>query len=302
MCQMSELSQAMDKHIEHIVLHEERPFCFVDFRRFEVDAKEYRMVHGTFRNEISKRIKSRKVERVYSQGTAYYTLVGHRFGTPLMTPNHTGGILSSGEAPIGRQTPLYKWLKNLPVEEQSLHNVRLRFEAENIWHNFSGIYPQHINETSKDIELEPWLFNNDIDITITIHHTDTVTIAMACSYKPLATDENGLVDCIEILVRIEERITGILSKECKENYLNVSVPSFRKWIGVMWHFGVDGIDTYDKEAFRVTIGEGISDIYTIYTKRMKDGRLKPRVERQEYSNNPFVNIFLQKLYPEGYLI
>ena len=295
---MSELSQATDRHMAHIVFNEDRPFCFVDFRRFEVDGKEYRMSHGTFRNEVSKRIRSGKVEREYNCGTAYYTLAGHRFGKPLMTPYHAGGILSSGEATVGRQTPLYKWLKNLPVEEQSLHNVRLRFEAENIWHICSGIYPQYINEISKDIELEPWKFNNDIDITITIHHTDTVTVAIACSYKPLATDVNGLVDCIEILVRTEERIAGILSKECKENCENVSVPSFRKWIGVMWHFGVDGIDIYDKEAFRVSIEEGLSDIYTIYTKRMKDGRLKPRIERQEYSKNPFVNIFLQKLYPE----
>jgi hypothetical protein len=71
----------------------------------------------------------------------------------------------------------------------------------------------------------------------------------------------------------------------------------------MWHFGIDGIDTYDGEAFRVTFEEGISDIYTIYTKRMKDGRQRHRIERQEYSdnNNPFVDIFLQKLYPGGYL-
>lgn len=298
---MSELNLAMDQRMEHIVLKEERPFSFVDFSRFEVNGKEYRMSHGTFRNEISKRIKSGMAELDYNCGTAYYTLVGHRFGRPKMTHSHTGGILLSGVA-VGRQTPLYKWLKNLPVEKQSLHNIRLRFEAENIWHLLYDIYPERINKTSKDIELEPWQFNNDIDVTVTIHHTDTVTVAIACSYKPLATDVNGLVDCIEILVRTEERITGILSKECKENDEIVAVPSFRKWIGVMWHFGVDGIDTYDKEAFRVTFGEGISDIYTIYTKRMKDGHLKPRIERQEYSKNPFVNIFLQKLYPEGYLI
>ena len=211
-----------------------------------------------------------------------------------------GGMLSLEGLPVGRQTPLYKWLKNLPVEKQSLHNIRLRFQAENIWCIFSNIFPQRINEYNKDIELEDWQFIDDINTKVTVHHTNTVTVAIACSYKPLATNVGGLMNCIEVLVRTEERIAGILSNQCSD-IKSVSIPSFRKWIGVMWHFGIDGIDAYDKEAFRVTFEEGISDIYTIYTKRMKDGRLKPRIDHQEYSKNPFVDMFLQKLYPEGYL-
>ena len=299
---MSELDNAMDQHIEYLVHHEKRNFSVVDFRRFIVDGKEYRMTAGTFRNKVLKRKKLGTIELDCKSGCAFYTIKGHKFSN-LMTPHHTGGIFSSGVT-AGRQTPLYKWLKNLPVERQSLHNIRLRFEAEGIWQDMSQIHPTRINTANQDIALDTWLFTNGIDILITIHHTDTVTVTMACSYKPIATDVNGLVDCVEDLVRTEDRITAMLSNTNNYNdgnKSNVTVPSFRKWIGVMWHFGVDGIDTYDKEAFHVTFEEGISDIYTIYTKRMKDGTLRPRIERQEYSNNPFISIFLEKLYPGGIL-
>jgi L-ribulose-5-phosphate 3-epimerase UlaE len=64
-----------------------------------------------------------------------------------------------------------------------LHNIRLRFEAEGIWNVFSNIYPDYINQSNKDIKLESWLFNDDIDIIVTIHYIDTVTVALACSYQ-----------------------------------------------------------------------------------------------------------------------
>jgi hypothetical protein len=55
---MSELDCAMMKHISNIVLEEHRPFSYRDFLRFEVDGKEYRMQHGTFRNKISQLIRA----------------------------------------------------------------------------------------------------------------------------------------------------------------------------------------------------------------------------------------------------
>jgi hypothetical protein len=151
--------------------------------------------------------------------------------------------------------------------------------------------------------LQKWAFCNDIDVTATVHHTDTVSIAIACSYRPIAVNINGLMDCNESLVRAEERLTSLLSG-CSNNKdtPSVVIPSYRKWIGTMWHFGVDGIDVFKGPAFCVTFEEGISDIFTIYIKRMKDGRSRPRLDRQEYSDNPFINIFMEKLYPEGRLV
>ena len=59
---MTELDDAMYEHMTYIVLVERRPFSFKDFLRFEVNGKEYKMEHGTFRNKISKLNKNGEVE------------------------------------------------------------------------------------------------------------------------------------------------------------------------------------------------------------------------------------------------
>jgi hypothetical protein len=165
------------------------------------------MAYGTYRNKISRLTKEEKIEFDHSSaGTAYYTMPGHRFSNP-MTQNPTGGIASP---PVGKQTPLYKWLKNLPTERQALHNIRLRFESPGIWKLFSIKYPDLINPNNQDIQLNPWTFNDDIEITATLHRTDTVTVAVACSDKPIATDVNGLSQTIESLVRTEGEFKNLV--------------------------------------------------------------------------------------------
>jgi hypothetical protein len=66
-------------------------------------------------------------------------------------------------------------------------------------------------------------------------------------------------------------------------------------------FGVDELDEYSKQEFHVTIEEGLGDVFRIYTKRMKDGKLKRRAERQEYPNSPVAQAIFDKLYPNGNL-
>lgn len=70
----------------------------------------------------------------------------------------------------------------------------------------------------------------------------------------------------------------------------------------MWHFGVDTLDEYNKEEFHVTFEEGISDLFRIYTKRMKNKRLIVRTEHQEYPNADLMMTLVKKLYPGGQLI
>src|SRR5438093_11405868 len=69
----------MKKHINHLVLVEKRPFCFLDFLDFEVDGEHYSMAHGTFRNKISKLVRNGNVELQYYSGLAFYSLKGVNF-------------------------------------------------------------------------------------------------------------------------------------------------------------------------------------------------------------------------------
>jgi hypothetical protein len=49
----------MKLRMKEIILIEQRPFSFADFREFEIGGEKYQMKDGTFRNNISK-LKSRR--------------------------------------------------------------------------------------------------------------------------------------------------------------------------------------------------------------------------------------------------
>jgi hypothetical protein len=301
---MSKLDVAMKNHMEYLVLTERRSFCVVDFRRFEVNGLEYRMSSGTFRNKISLLKRAVIVEPDFKSVTAFYTLAGHK-GTQAMTRDRAVGPISLGS---GRRTAIYKWIKNIPLEKQSLHNIRCTFEAKGIWDIFFAMYPERYNDENKDINLESWLFLEDIDVKVTIHHTDTVSVALACSARPLALDVEDIMTLIEVLVRSENRLSSFVGRHrySKTGELNpaehsvITIPRYTKWTGRMWHFGADEIDEYDGEDFHVTIEEGVGDLFRIYTKRRRDNTVRRRVERQEYPNNPITTAILEKLYSGEY--
>jgi hypothetical protein len=197
---MSELDCAMMKHISHIVLEDHRPFSYRDFLRFEVEGKEYRMQHGTFRNKISHLTREKKVELAYNAGIAFYTLKGIIFGKTklMMTPNR-----------IGVQDPILKLIQNLPLDKRALHDIRFRFQVHGIWPILSTTSQVTVDPRSKDIRLK----TNEIDglrIMITVHKTDTITVIVACSCQPVAVDISGIIRLSNALTRVEERLSKIV--------------------------------------------------------------------------------------------
>jgi hypothetical protein len=291
---MSRLLGAMKLKIREIVLIEQRPFSFVDFREFEVGGEKYEMDHGTFRNNISALRKAGEVELAFRSKPAFYTIPGKKF-SKSMTQDHMGAVINTViNEPLLRQTPIYKWLKNRPTHKQSLHNIRLTFEATGIWNTFSKVYLTLVNPDNKDITLPTLLYFDYIDVIVTIHQTDTVSVAIACSFRPIAIDIPDLLQLCEVLTRTEICLAN--------DSHSITIPRYTKWIVKMWHFGVDTIDEYGKEEFHVTFEEGMSDLYRIYTKRMKDGKNIVRVEHQEYPNQEYVDALVRKLYPDGHLI
>ena len=279
---MSKLLEAMRSKIKEIVIEEHRPFSAGDFRRFEVDGQEYKMSHGTYRNYVFMLKKNKEIEFAFNSGGAYHTLPGKKF-TRSMTADRVGGTQSLLSA-AGRKTPIYRWIKNISVEKQSLHDIMLVFHAKGIWDIFYAIYPDVVDHESnnKDLRLPTWKFIDDIDVVVTIHHTDTVSIALACSLRPIAADVDDIVKLFEILTRTEVRLSRLIEDYCGLNKIanKIVVPHYSSWIARMWHFGVDEIDEYSKQEFHVTIEEGLGDVFRIYTKRMKDGKLKRREENR----------------------
>ena len=87
---MTQLEDAMQEHMAQIVFHKRRPFTYRDFLHFEVGERQYRMAHGTFRNKISKLMKSEEAELAYNSVLGFYTLKGVEFGRKPMTGTHMG--------------------------------------------------------------------------------------------------------------------------------------------------------------------------------------------------------------------
>jgi hypothetical protein len=109
-----------------LVFTENRPFCYRDFLKFELNGQEYKFVHGTIRNIFSQLQKDGKIEFVYQSTQAFYTLKGVKLGKSI-TPNHGEDHLNH------KQKGFMQFLKQLPMDVQAIHNIRLRFECKGLW-------------------------------------------------------------------------------------------------------------------------------------------------------------------------
>jgi hypothetical protein len=282
---MTSLDDAIDVHMAHLVFEEHRPFSYKDFLHFEVDGTEYKMVHGTFRNKISRLVKKGAAEHTYNSGIAFYTLPGTRFGKP-MTANHMGVISSSD--------PIVKLIRNLPLEKSALHDINLRFQGKGYWALLSADSTYAINPISKDILL-PSFEADDLMVGTTVHKTDTVTVVVGCSYAPIAVDVGGIIRFTNALTRVEERFRRLM--EDRGRFMIVGqrtsqvetpvVPDYKDWIITMWHFGADASIEYSGEKYSSTWKVGEHELIRIYSKEFrgtlgKDGKTRTRAELQEY--------------------
>src|SRR6266487_5202434 len=165
----------MKKHINHLVLVEKRPFCFLDFLDFEVDGEHYSMAHGTFRNKISKLIREGFVELQYYSGPAFYSLKGVNLTKrKIMTGDHAVVSSMSSMSPVS-------FIDNLPRDKHALHDIRYKFKVDNIWTTIATSHQElKPNDTSKDIALDP-VETSGLMIRVTVHHTDTLSVMVACS-------------------------------------------------------------------------------------------------------------------------
>jgi hypothetical protein len=317
-------------HIHHLVHEEQRPFSYLDFMKFEVEGREFKMTHGTFRNNVSSLMKEGLVEVSYKSSITFYTLRGVKFDKAsriTMTSNHTvvaGSPISVSPAepsPVFiSSNPLYRILKDLPLDQSSVHDIHLRFASPQSYaiiyssiskRSFDSNYT--INSRSKDILLPAWKIR-DLLVKATIHRTDTVSIMIGCSLNPISLDFKGIIRLTNALSIVEERISRLV-EGCRKShdfdvidanvnfdsyslgrrsYNNIILP-FSGWTVTMWHFGADASVEYTGERFSATWGIAQDAIIRIYTKTMKDHKARIRLERQEYPRTTLALALEQKI-------
>jgi hypothetical protein len=282
---MSELRKALWKRITEIVDNEKRYFSRLDFvPEFIVDGQIYHISCGTFRNIMSDWVKAEKLEVKFYSPQAFYTLKGVSIGNP-MTRDHTGALIMQNRRRLSNH-PIYRIIQNLPFGQRALHNIRLRFEVKGIYDIFSLQYKKSPN--SDDISLPSWPVN-DLDIIVTVHSTDTVSIVIACSYCPVAVDVDGVVRLSNALATVKERISNLAVSSS-------SIPDHMSWIVTMWHFGVDCTETYTREKFYASWEVAQHALITVYSKDWKDGKSRVRIEKQEYPQKSLAEALEEILY------
>jgi hypothetical protein len=116
------------------------------------------------------------------------------------------------------------------------------------------------NVNNYDMNLDSIQFFDDITVKPTVHHTDTVSIAVACPLRPIIIDFPDIPYLFELMTRTELIIANL----CQDSVVSIDIPRYTTWIVKMWHFGFDTLDRYDGEKFHVTFEEGICDLWRIY--------------------------------------
>jgi hypothetical protein len=294
---LTELDDAIMARIREIVFTEHRPFCYKDFETFVINGKTYHVAHGTFRNKISKLLKEGDIVLEFNSKICFYTLKGIHFGN-RMTRNHMGisSVIPVTGVMANEMEDLLNYLKTIPVEEASVHDLHYKFPVPDIYQimSTSTTYSKLINARSKDIILPPDIIDG-LKIQCIIHRTDTVTVSVACSNFPIAINAEGLLRASVALTRVEERLSAKLDEcgnQLEGGYERIPIPDNRRWTVTMWHFGKDGKFEYNN-GFSLTWGYG-REVLRSYPKVI-NGEKVLRNEKQEYPNKTHEEIFREML-------
>ena len=146
------------------------------------------------------------------------------------------------------------------------------------------------NPVSKDISLPYIITSNHLKLHPIVHRTNTVTVSVACSFAPIATDTDGLIRLSNALTKVEERTSRILD-ECGQSleggYESIPIPEHSKWTVTLWHFGADSHNYREliDDKYCVTWQVGQNVLGRIYNKRKK----VKRSEIQGRPNKPYAD-------------
>ena len=196
------------------------------------------------------------------------------------------------------RTSIYKYIQGLPLERRGLHDIQLKFQIPDSWTIISSSSKCTLNPISKDIFL-PIISTDNLRIRTTVHHTDTVSVIVACSASPVATTTDDVIRLSNALTRVEERTSRILD-ECgasiPSGYESIPIPDHGKWTVTLWHFGIDSL-SYKELAgqnYCTTWKDGENVLCRIYSKRFYRVKGKRR-EIQETPDRPFRDAIKGKL-------
>src|SRR5919106_6235974 len=271
---MSKLIEEVLNRLRFVNQVEHKPASYDDLRTVEIDGKLHKINYGTLRNLLSILKKEGKIERYYNSRASFFVLKGVKFGK-----QRTINVMSE----FGK-SQLSEVIQQLPEESEGLHDIHTSFKVPDIWTILSESKRFKIDEHNKGILL-PYFNIDGLKITAIVHHTDTVTVTVACSKNPVTTkidDANGIIRLAAALARTQERIQRT-ADECGNSlpggYENILIPDSGTWMFTMLHIGVD-TPSYREANICLTWKDAQGVLLREYSKKKEE---KLRRERQEYS-------------------
>jgi hypothetical protein len=94
----------------------------------------------------------------------------------------------------------------------------------------------------------------DMEAKTVVHHSDTVSVIVSSSMKPVVVDHSGLIRLSSILTSVEDRLLALVTG-CSHTIAQlpqIHIPIHNSWIVNMWHFGLDSLNEYAGKEFEVT--------------------------------------------------
>lgn len=196
----SVLTEAVLQHAAEVVFTEDRAFTRNDFvPEFKVGGEAFTIAYGTFRDTMSRLMKDGEVVSLFRSPQAFYTVPG---GSKRTTTDHTGGTTR------GTNAHILSIIMSTPLGERAIHDLRLLFHLPGLWAVASTI------RTPDPANMDTVLIEHDYgagrSVRVVVHHTDNVSVMVACSQHPFTLNPQGILAMMEILTRTEERLSHML--------------------------------------------------------------------------------------------
>ena len=216
--ELTETQEAMLEHFAYLNYLEHRPASWQDFALFEVNNKQYRLSHGTIKNNFSYLRRIKRIKLVYKDINAYYSLV-----ECAMTPHHTS-VTGGSKDYISRD--LAALIDRMPFDIPAVHNIRLCFSCDGLWDRlrirtpsdseavaYGSTSSQQLSMrlVSKDLTVPIMRLDQGVKAYITVAKTNTVSVILKCSKSESSVrlDPAGIVSLNRSLVRMQERLRSL---------------------------------------------------------------------------------------------
>jgi hypothetical protein len=271
---MSSETIIFDK-MKEIVYNENRPFSYKDFLSFSLNGLHHSYNHGHIRNIFSALKKKGMIEFVCRSPQAFYTIKGVKFNNS-MTPTYMTAIPNL----TNTQKAFLKFLRIHQLEQPSIHDIRLSFICKNLRSilvsSNSDLIKNIDDRDNKDITLKK-ITLDDITLKITVHNTDRVTVAVACTDNPIPIDLIGVSRLSSALTTVKERLQRVIEDYGKSSFddkpdkiiLDTNdclIPDCMSWTVNMWHFGHDSTFEFTGPMFAHRWKESL-DVFRVYSKK-----------------------------------